>query len=292
MAAMDGTGDAPTQIALLGHRNLEKAARLAESVAEYVKSKGIQCEGDGLSDVGTQQPLDDETDLIVALGGDGTMLRAGALGAAAGVPVLGINLGRLGFLTEVHRDGWRQAFDRLLAGDYWIESRMRVTVELKRGAEVLGPWKALNECVVGRGHTGRPIRVRAELDGQYLAHYVADALICSTATGSTAYALAAGGPILPPGLRNLLLIPVAPHLSLDRAIVLPEGTTVRLTIVSDEEADLSCDGQVNEALSRDDSITIRASDRDAQFVRFKDPGYFFRNLTTHLNHLAQEDQGA
>lgn len=289
MAAMNPTGDRPKQIALLGHRNMEETSRLAESVAQYMTSKGIECEGGGLSDVGAQRSLDEATDLIVALGGDGTMLRAGALGAAAGIPVLGINLGRLGFLMEVHRDGWREAFDRLLAGDYWIESRMRVTVGLERGDEELGPWKALNECVVGRGRTGRPIRLRAELDGHYLAQYVADALICSTATGSTAYAMAAGGPILPPALRNLLLIPVAPHLSLDRAIVLPEGTTVRLTVVSEQEADLSSDGQVREALLKGDSITIRASHRDAQFVRFKDPGYFFRNLTTHMNHFTMKE---
>lgn len=287
---MNPSGDIPNQIALLGHRNTEETARLAESVAEYVKSKGIQCEGEGLSDVGARRSLDGATDLIVALGGDGTMLRAGALGAAAGVPVLGINLGRLGFLMEVHRDGWREAFDRLLAGDYWIESRMRIKVDLRRDDGDLGPWTALNECVIGRGRTGRPVRLRAELDGHYLAQYVADAVICSTATGSTAYALAAGGPILPPALRNLLLIPVAPHLSLDRAIVLPEGTTVQLTVMSDQEADLSCDGQVREALARGDSITIRASDRDAQFIRFKDPGYFFRNLTTHMNHLTAEGQ--
>lgn len=288
MAAMPATEKKPRQVALLGQRQQADIASLAEQVTQYLRDNDIACEGDGLRDVAQTEPVDEATDVIVAMGGDGTMLHAGALGAQSGVPVLGINLGRVGFLMEVQRDQWRSALDRLLAGDYWLEARMRIRVELQRDGRTMGPWQSLNECVVGRGRTARPIRLRAEVDERYLATYVADALICSTATGSTAYALAAGGPILPPRLRNLLLIPVAPHMSLDRGIVLPEGTSVRMAVLSEQEADLSCDGQVHQALVRGDVITIRASDHDAKFVRLKDPGYFFRNLTTHMNHHPQE----
>jgi NAD+ kinase len=223
--------------------------------------------------------------LLIALGGDGTMLKAGELGATNGIPVLGINLGRVGFLIEVARDNWRPALDRVLAGDYWLERRMRLTVDLERQGRRLEAGSALNEVVVGRGRTARPIRLQAEVDNRYLATYVADALICSSATGSTAYALAAGGPILPPEMRNLLLVPVAPHLSVDRAIVLAEGSAVRLELLSEEEADLSCDGQVRQALVVHDVIHIASSPQDALFVRLQDPSYFFHNLKTFMNQV-------
>lgn len=222
-------------------------------------------------------------DLIVAIGGDGTMLRAGELSGLAGTPVLGINLGRLGFLMEVRRDQWRQALDQVVAGDYWLENRMRLEAELLRDDRTVGLWEALNEAVVGRGRTGRPIRLKAKVNGSYLGTYVADALICASATGSTAYALAAGGPILPPRLRNLLLMPVAPHLSMDRGIVLPEGSSIQLELQSRAAADLSCDGQVRSELSAGDRIEVRESGQDARFVRLKDPDYFFDNLTSHMN---------
>lgn len=286
MAAMQTT-EKISKIALLGHRDVKHTTRLAADVVEYLQAEDIVCERDGLREISEVDSLDAETDLIVALGGDGTMLRAGAVGAEAGVPIMGINLGRVGFLMEVHRDGWREAFGRLLGGDFWLEPRMRIRIALRREGKTIGPLLGLNECVVGRGRTARPIRLRAEVDGRYLATYVADALICSTATGSTGYALASGGPILPPQLRNLLLIPVAPHLSFDRAIVLPEGSSVHMKVLSEHEANLSCDGQVHHGVSTGDVITVQGSDRDALFVRFKDPSYFFRNLTSHMNHQFQ-----
>lgn len=288
MAAMQTT-EKIGKIALLGHREVKDTARLAADVAEFLQAEDIACEREGLREISEVDSLDAGTDLIVALGGDGTMLRAGAIGAEAEIPIMGINLGRVGFLMEVHRDGWREAFRRLFEGDFWLEPRMRIKIEMRRGDETFGPLLGLNECVIGRGRTARPIRLRAEVDGRYLATYVADALICSTATGSTGYALAAGGPILPPQLRNLLLIPVAPHLSFDREVVLPEGSRVRMTVLSEQEANLSCDGQVHHEVSAGDVISVQGSDRDAQFVRFKDPGYFFRNLTSHMNHQVQPD---
>jgi NAD+ kinase len=128
----------------------------------------------------------------------------------------------------------------------------------------------------------RPIRLSVSVDGRHLTSYVADGLIASTATGSTAYALAAGGPILPPELRNILLVPIAPHLSVDRAVVLAEGSIVSMQVTG-ENAVLSIDGQPSITLLEDDRIDIRAADVTAEFVRFGDPGYFYRNLTAHMN---------
>ncbi len=146
-----------------------------------------------------------------------------------------------------------------------------------------GKWEVLNEAVVGRGQFVRPVHLVTEVDGRVLTTYVADALIASTPTGSTAYALAAGGPILPPELRTILLVPVAPHLSIDRAIVLAEGSSVSITVHTDHAAVLCIDGQTPINLVDGDRVNVHASDHTVQFIRFQDPGYFYRNLTPHMN---------
>jgi NAD+ kinase len=197
------------------------------------------------------------------------------------VPILGINVGRLGFLMQFKREEWHSALEQLLKGEYWIENHMMIRAEHVRSGETLGNWHALNEAVVTRASV-RPVRVSASVDGMQLTNYVADGLIAATATGSTAYALAAGGPILPPELRNILLMPIAPHLSFDRAVVLSEGTSVSITLVGGDAA-LSIDGQIPVGLAEGDVVDVRAGDYDAQFVRFGDPGYFYKNLTAHMN---------
>lgn len=284
MAEMSEHGSPVARAAVLIHPDLDEAQALARKVEAFLTEHGVEAVVGSLKDAQFADSVPQGGfDLIVAVGGDGTMLRAGELGGLAGIPVLGINLGRLGFLIEVKRGEWREALAQVIAGDYWLENRMRLHVQLLRAGGDLGHWEALNEAVVGRGRTGRPIRLRARVNGSYLGTYVADALICASATGSTAYALAAGGPILPPRLRNLLLVPVAPHLSMDRGIVLPEGSSIQLELQSAAEADLSCDGLVRSELLEGDAIVVQASERDARFVRLKDPDYFFDNLTSYMN---------
>ncbi|MFP3854892.1 MAG: NAD(+)/NADH kinase [Anaerolineales bacterium] len=273
------------RVAVLAHQALMSADGLAKDVEQHLSSKGVEVRLGGLGDNAfAQSVLREENDLVVALGGDGTMLRAGELAAESATPVLGINMGRLGFLMEVKRENWRHAIDRVLQGEYWLEPRARIAATLFREEEEIGRWEALNECVVGRGRTARPIRVQAEVDDHYLATYVADAVICATATGSTAYALAAGGPILPPQLRNMLLVPVAPHLSADEAIVLPENATLIMKVGEGPPVDLSCDGWLHHEMAPGDRVEVMASPEDALFVRLEDPGYFFRNLTKYVNH--------
>jgi NAD+ kinase len=220
--------------------------------------------------------------LLIAVGGDGTMLRAGHLCAPCGVPILGINLGRLGFLIQVQQNEWHDMLERLFKGEAWIENRMMLRVEHIRAGEVIGSWQALNEAVVGRGQYLRPVKLAASADGHHLTTYIADGLIAATATGSTAYALAAGGPILPPELRNILIVPIAPHLSVDRAVVLAEGSSISIEVKS-ENAVLSVDGAIPTGLAEDDRVDVHAAEYTAQFVRFGDAGYFYRNLTAHMN---------
>jgi NAD+ kinase len=255
----------------------------AEAVSNFLNEKGLEVPCGSLYEEGLRKRIKNgDFDLLIAVGGDGTMLRAGHLCAPAGVPILGINLGRLGFLIQVQQDEWRDMLERLFNGEAWIENRLMLRVEHVRAGEVLGTWQALNEAVVGRGQNLRPVKLAASADGHLLTTYIADGLIASTPTGSTAYALAAGGPILPPELRNILIVPIAPHLSVDRGVVLAEGSSISIDVES-ENAILSVDGAIPTGLAEDDRVDIRAAGYTAQFVRFGDAGYFYRNLTAHMN---------
>jgi NAD+ kinase len=274
----------PRRIAIGTHPRLAEADDLGEEILAHLRSLGLTASCASLYDTDLRRAVQSRSfDLLVALGGDGTMLRAGHLCGPSEVPILGVNLGRFGFLTEVSREGWRSAMEHVLAGEYWLERRMMLRAEHLRGGQTHGTWDVLNECVVGRGEVVRPVRLTAEIDGRYLTTYVADALIVATPTGSTAYALAVGGPILPPELRNILIVAVAPHLSVDRALVLHEGSRVRVTVHTDHQAALSADGQTPVRLEDGDQVDVRASEHTVLFARVQDPGYFYANLTSRMN---------
>ncbi len=273
----------PKRPVVTAYPRMPEAFAEAEAMSEYLKQKRIDAPHGSLYDEELRKRVRaGEFDMLVVAGGDGSVLRAGHLCAPCGVPILGVNLGRLGFLIQVDRHEWREYFDKLYKGEAWIEYRMMLHAEHFRAGDSLGHWNALNEVVVGRGQTLRPVRLSASVDGRLLTSYVADGLVASTATGSTAYALAAGGPILPPELRNILLVPIAPHLSVDRAVVLSEGSMVSI-LVKGENAVLSIDGQPSITLMEEDHVDVHAAEVTAQFVRFGDPGYFYRNLTAHMN---------
>jgi len=272
------------RVAVIAHPKLAGAMDEAENIAKALTEHGLTPVTGFLYDETIHRRVKaGDFDLLIALGGDGTMLRAGHLCGPSNVPVLGVNIGRFGFLMEIHHQQWSDFMPRLIAGDYWIEKRMMLCAEQWRAGEKLGSWDVLNEVVVSRGQFIRPVHLSAVVDGRHLTTYVADALIVATPTGSTAYALAAGGPILPPELRNILLVPVAPHLSLDRAIVLAEKSTVSITIQADHQAVFSVDGQVSIGMSDDDRVDVYVGKHTVQFVRFQDPGYFYRNLTQHMS---------
>jgi NAD+ kinase len=271
-------------IAVAAHPQVSEAIEESIQISTLLEENGVASAYGLLYDESLRQRVKaGEFDLLIALGGDGTMLRAGHLCGPSDVPILGINLGHFGFLTEVKKEQWREMIPLLLAGKFWLERRMMLTAEQWRAGDRLGTWEVLNEAVVSRGQIVRPVQLTANVDGRYLTTYVADALIAATATGSTAYALAAGGPILPPELRTILLVAVAPHLSIDRAIVLAEGSSVSIIVHSDQQAVLSVDGQVPVGLADGDRIEVRASSHSVKFIRFQDPGYFYRNLTAHMN---------
>lgn len=265
------------------HPRMASALTEAQSIAALLREKGLEAPTGSLYDESLRRRLKGgEFDLLIALGGDGTMLRAAHLCAPTGVPILGINLGRLGFLIQVEHKSCRKSLTQLLNGKAWIENRMMLRVEHIRAGESKSISYALNEAAVSRGQLLRPVRLKVNVDERLLTTYVADGLIAATPTGSTAYALAAGGPILPPELRNILIVPIAPHLSVDRAVVLSEGTSVNFLIQGDNTI-LSVDGQEPIGLAEEDQVNVRAAEFTARFVRFGNPGYFYRNLTAHMN---------
>lgn len=272
-------------VAVLAHTGNQTAEAETPAVLAFFEEHGIKATSGDLNEQAIRdQVRNGDFDLVVTLGGDGTVLRAGHLCAVKDVPLLAINMGRFGFLIEVEADRWQEMLPNLLNGEYWFEQRMLISVELQRGNKILGSWEALNEAMIGRGQVVRPVHLSATLDGHKLTTYVADGLIISTPTGSTAYALAAGGPILPPDLRNLLLVPVAPHLSVDRAIVLAEGAAVRLQLERGEGAVLSIDGQQSIPLEVGDAVSVHASENNVRFLRFQERGYFYQRLLSIMDN--------
>lgn len=273
----------PKRPIVTAYPKMPEAFAEAAAMSAFLKKNGLDADHGSLYDEELRNRVKKgEYDMLIAVGGDGSVLRAGHLCAPSRVPILGVNLGRLGFLIQVERNEWQDYFEKLFNGEGWIENRMMLRAEHIRAGESLGKSNALNEVVVARGQNLRPVRLTASVDGRRLTSYVADGIIAATATGSTAYALAAGGPILPPELRNILLVPIAPHLSVDRAVVLSEGSSVSI-VVNSENSVLSVDGQLPTPLMEDDQVKVTVADVTAQFVRFGDPGYFYRNLTAHMN---------
>jgi len=225
-------------------------------------------------------------DMVIAIGGDGAMLRAGRVCAEQNVPVLGINMGWLGFLTEVAQpDDWDTALEQVLDGDYWIEERMMLTATIIRDKEeVVSSHDALNDVVISGNVFGRMIQINTFIDKHWATTYNSDALIISTPTGSTAYALATGGPILPPELRNILMVPVAPHLSMDRPIVLSEGAVVDIEPTDENRHDivLTVDGNVVAEIEDNQHVCIKSSEHVSRFVRMRDRNYFYRSLLDRM----------
>jgi NAD+ kinase len=273
----------PERPVVVAYQKMPEAFAEVDLIGKFLKEKGYDAPQGSINDESLRKRVKNgDFDMLIAVGGDGTMLRAGHLCAPFGVPILGIKLGRLGFLIQVESNEWREMLERLFKGEAWIENRTMLYAEHVRADEILARWQALNEVVVGRGMTLRPVRLEAHVDGRLLTTFVCDGLIAATATGSTAYALAAGGPILPPDLRNILLVPIAAHLSMDRAVVLAEGSSVSFIVKSDNTV-ISVDGQPSSPLEENDHVDVRVADFAVKFVRFGDPGYFYRNLNAHMN---------
>jgi NAD+ kinase len=270
------------QVGILYHPKLAESRVMAAEMLEFIESLGASAwVSSGWHEEDIKDRLRD-LDLLITLGGDGSMLRAARLTVGRRTPILGVNMGRLGFLTEVQPAEWPAHIRRALLGEHWIEERMMVHARHCRRGQVVNSYEALNEVVISRGQLARVVRLQTYIDEGYLTTYTADGLIVATATGSTAYALAAGGPILPPELENFLLVPLAPHLSLERAIVLSKGASVNVQVSTDHTCILTIDGQLEIEVEDGDEVTMSASPSVGCFVRLQERNYFYRTLMSRL----------
>lgn len=208
-------------------------------------------------------------DVVVSLGGDGTMLRAVDLGAPEGVPVIGVNVGQLGYLTQVEPEGLRMALKRFLAGSYDVEERMLLEVRVEAaGSDPAVRYLGLNEAVLEKTPMGHTVRLGVSVDGDPFTPYQADGLIVATPTGSTAYALSARGPIVEPTHRCLLLTPVSPHMLFDRTLVLGPSTVLRIEVLGARPATLSVDWRTLATLAEGEAIACTAARQGARLVMF------------------------
>lgn len=220
--------------------------------------------------------------LVVTLGGDGTFLHGARLAAPRGIPILGVNLGRLGFLTEVDADQLEEGLSRFLDGSYRIEERTILQVALMRGGRNLARSIGLNEVVVDHSGESRILRVEIDVGGQAVGVIDADGVIVATATGSTAYALASGGPILEPTLRDLVLVPMSPFALTVRPIVFPPGQDITLT-VKRGPAEMRVDGgRRGRSVETGDVVRCGSHPRQLKVVRFSPPESFYKRLADKL----------
>jgi NAD+ kinase len=223
--------------------------------------------------------LPTQSDLLVVLGGDGTLLSMARTVGDLGIPIVGVNLGDLGFLTATTLDEMIPAMDALLRGEMVIEERMMLTTRVYRDHKVAGEWLALNDVVITKAAVSRIINLSVSIGGQHAILYRADGLIVSTPTGSTAYSLSAGGPILYPTLDGIVLTPICSHTLTNRPIVVPGGQGVEVTVLTTQEVMVTVDGQLGFGLRDRDLIEVGRSPAAIRLVRFKD---FFSVLRTKL----------
>jgi len=225
--------------------------------------------------VSSRKEMMANADLVVVLGGDGSLLGTARLSGRGSAPVIGINLGELGFLTESDHGDLHRSLAKVLEGRYELQHRSMLKVSVLRGKKRVVASQALNDAVVTRGTFSRPLRLRARVDGEELAGYIGDGLIVATPTGSTAYSLSAGGPVVEPTMSAILVTPISAHTLTSRPVVLPDRSVVTIEIEADcDDAVLTLDGQEWFELEGSDRVELTRSPNRAAIVTTKDSGFF------------------
>ena len=266
-------------VGLIGHGGRPEAVAAAHRLAGFLRRRGVATrglsgEGLGVDEETGQERFAGGLDLLLSFGGDGTLLRAAKVAAATGVPLLGVKVGRVGFLTQTEPGRSEAVLERMLAGEMPIEERTAITAQ-PSGAPWSEPEWALNEIIVEKQARHHLVRVAVTIGGAFVTRYTADGVIVATPTGSTAYAFSAGGPIVSPRVRAMVLAPVAPHTVFDRAIVVAEDEEIRVEILPDEPGILSADGRPGLEMPVGSSVLIRRAERPARLVHNGDgPGFF------------------
>lgn len=270
------------RIGVVGHRGYDGLPEVLRTLFRLEPALDVRFafEPDLHDLAGRGDRLDDPRvlDAMLTLGGDGTLLRAARLLAGREIPILSVNLGKLGFLTSCGREELEPALHRLAAGDFRAEARMALDVRAlaSHGAE-RGRWLALNDVVVHKGGFARVVRLRVAVNGESIASYAADGLVISTPTGSTAYSLSAGGPVVVPTVESIILTPVSPHTLAIRPLVLPPSAEISVQADdAPEELLVTVDGQVGTTFAGGETLNVRRAEHPVHIVRFAGTSFFSR----------------
>jgi NAD+ kinase len=267
------------RLGILYHPKVEKSERFARDIEVFLRGKGIACWIHSSWDEEEARSALAGSDLVVSVGGDGTILRTARIIFPLAIPIVGVNFGNLGFMAELEAEEARDKLVEIIGGGGWIEERAILRAEVRASGNT---YHALNDVVIGRGRFLRLINVEVTIDGQAFTTYRADAVIIATATGSTGYSLAANGPILYPESHDILMKAVCPHLNMDKAIVLAPNTEIALKAFTNHEAMISMDGQVEEQLKSGDEIIVRMAEPTVRFVRLRRRDSFYQTLVSKL----------
>lgn len=265
-----------SHVALVYQEFKRDSTRKADESARWLRERGHEATLVSAFELDNARPP--AAALAIAFGGDGTTLRTARWFAEAETPVLSVRMGTLSFLGEVDPDELHTVLPHYLNGDFWVEERAMLKAEIDGSTAY-----ALNDIVVARGGALRAVRVDVGVDGEHITRYLADGIIVSTATGSTAYSLAAGGPVVAPELRCMIITPIAPHLNVLHSLVVGESATVQLTPLPGQQAVLTVDGQQDVPLAPEMAISVQLAQRQARFARRGPRGVFYRSIAAKLH---------
>lgn len=271
-----------TRLGVIGHRGYAKLADIRSFLEREASARGytLAYEDALLADLpdGASLGHPGEIDVLITLGGDGTLLRGARFVGSSGVPVLGVNLGKLGFLTACGHDTFEEAFAMFDRKEYRVEPRMVLDATSTTESGTVGmPLRALNDVVVHKGGYARVLRMRVFVNDELIGAFAADGVVVATPTGSTAYSLSAGGPIVVPTFDSIIVTPVAPHTLAIRPTILPPDAVVRLDVDdAPDEVLLTVDGQVGATLAEGQSLTVRRSMVPLGLIRFNESTFFSR----------------
>jgi len=219
--------------------------------------------------------LADKADVLLVLGGDGTILNAARLASERSIPILGVNMGGLGFLTEVRLDNLYPSLERVFANDFTLDERLMLATHVHRHGETVARGVVLNDIVISKGTLARMIELQIAIQGQFVTNLRGDGLIIGTPTGSTAYSLSAGGPIMNPAVQALILTPICPHTLTHRPLIVPGNVTIEVTLTSRDDGSMATlDGQVGVAITQGDTAVIEVSDHRTRLIRFPESHYY------------------
>ena len=269
-------------VGILTKPKFPDVTHILKDLVAWLRERGKEVVLDGKAAALIGEPAASQTpqlamlcDMVLVLGGDGTMLNAARLVEQRAVPILGVNMGGLGFLTEVSLEHLYPTLEKVFAGEFYLEERLMLRARIDRHGEHVAQATALNDVVVSKGTLSRMIEMHLSIDGQFVTSLRGDGLIVSTPTGSTAYSLSAGGPIINPSVQAFILTPISPHTFTHRPLLIPGSARIEVLLASkDEGAMTTFDGQVGVAVTQGDTVTIGASDHRTRLIRFRDRTYY------------------